>query len=329
MLVRATTGDACITYRFEGGVSAWMIEKSVGEGGFNRKGDVVNIHHLLNLISVADGGPMPPLAEDGFIGPKTIGAIRAFQQFHHTGSDGRVDPNGPTLKKMNEVPKNKLVQKNTTRLARAAQAMPDLIVMANKAQRTAESAMDFLNTGMSSGKRAFDLADLHFAFGTQSKGMTISELAFIRTTFRRVSGVLVSRVSPITGGNPFGVSIFTIDPLGKDWMAYSPMNLGDDNRDIPEVHSGHVYLCNGLDTGVAPDKFAHILMHELLHFVDDESKERRIVDHGYREKAMKLPHAQRMHNSDNYALFASHVHFGRARLVASQPTLNPHIPLTL
>ena len=329
MLVRANTGNACVTYRFEAGQSAWTIEKSVGQGGFNRKDDVLKIQRLLNLIAVSDGGPRPRLAEDGLIGPKTIGAIRAFQQFHRTASDGRVDPGGPTLKKMNEVPKRALAEQNTLRLARTMQAMPDLIAMAKKAQRTAEMAMDFLRVNMPSAKRSHDLADLHFAFGKQQQSTTLSELAFIRTTFRRVSTVLVSRVSPITGGNPFGASIFTIDPLGKDWMAYSPMEVSDNNREIPEVHSGHVYLCSGLDAGVMPDLFTHILMHELLHFVDDESKERQIVDHAYRDKAMKLPHAQRMHNSDNYALFASHIHFGRARLVASQPKLDPHIPANL
>lgn len=329
MLVRANTGNACITYRFEGGQSAWTIDKSVGQGGLNHKGDVLTIQRLLNLIEVSDGGPMVPLAEDGLVGPKTIGAIRGFQQFHHTGSDGRVDPNGPTLKKMNEVPKNRLAQQNASRLARTAQAMPDLVAMARKAQRTAEAAMDFLRLGIGSSKRAHELADLHFAFGRQAQGATIAELAFIRTTFVRAAGVLVSRASPLTGGNPFGVSIYTVNPLGRDWMAYSPMQLGDDNRDIPEVHSGHVYLCNRLDSGVVPDLFAHILFHELIHFVDDESKERRIVDHGYREKAMKLPHSLRMHNSDNYALFASHIHFGRDRLIASQPSLRPHIPANL
>ena len=183
MLVRANTGNACITYRFEGGQSAWTIDKSVGQGGFNHKGDVQTIQRLLNLIEVSYGGPMVTLAEDGLVGPKTIGAIRGFQQFHHTGSDGRVDPNGPTLKKMNEVPKNRLAQQNASRLARTAQAMPDLVAMARKAQRTAEAAMDFLRLGIGSSKRAHELADLHFAFGRQAQGATIAELAFIRTTF--------------------------------------------------------------------------------------------------------------------------------------------------
>src|SRR5262245_2837785 len=105
MLVRANTAKACEWCRFEGGVSAWAIEKSVGKGGFNQKPDVLKVQRLLNMIAPEDGGPLPPLAEDGFIGPFTLEAIRKFQQFHKTASDGRVDPGGPTLKKMNDVPK--------------------------------------------------------------------------------------------------------------------------------------------------------------------------------------------------------------------------------
>lgn len=329
MKVRASTGDACITYRFEGGESAWKIDKSVGQGGWNVKADVLKIQRLLNMIALQDGGPMPPLAEDGLVGPKTIGAIRRFQEFHRVAHDGRVDPDGPTLKAMNAVPKRALGVRNAGRLARAAQVMPDLIAMADKARRAAEAAMDSLSHASAGfSKRPFEIAELYFAFGKQPQSATVSELAFVRTTFVRVKSVLVSRVSPITGGTPFGVSIFTIDPLGKDWMAYSPMQLGDDNREIPEVHSGHVYLCSGLDSS-QNDLFAHILMHELVHFVDDESQAHQIVDYGYREKAMKLPHNLRMRNSDNYALFASHLHIGRGRLIASQPSLQPHIPAHL
>lgn len=331
MLVRANTGKACEWCRFEGGVSAWKIDKSVGQGGFNQKADVLKAQQLLNMIAPEDGGPVPPLAEDGFIGPFTLGAIKKFQQHHKTASDSRVDPNGPTLKKMNEVPKRALAEKNKARLARAARAMPDLKLMASKARGTIEAAINFVMLGpgaLTTSRRPYDLADLHFAFGKQGRDATLSELQFIRTTFVRVNTVLNSPPSPVTGGNPFGVSIFTIDPLGKPYKAYSMMQLGDDKREHPDVHSGHVYLCQGIDT-VIDDLLTHILMHELVHFVDDETRERMIIDHGYREGAMKLPHDRRMHNSDNYALFASHVFFGRERLLASQPTLRPHIPENL
>jgi hypothetical protein len=37
-----------------------------------------------------------------------------------------------------------------------------------------------------------------------------------------------------------------------------------------------------------------------------------IVDHGKPGGALELPHVQRMHNADNFALFAMHAHSGRA-----------------
>jgi hypothetical protein len=173
-------------------------------------------------------------------------------------------------------------------------------------------------------------AQFYFAFGSQPPAQTQEELGFIRTTFRRVHAVLLAERPSVLGGNPFGAAIFTIDPLNRtDWFAYSPMQLADATRKDPTT-SGRIYLCDRIDFAVQ-DLLRHILFHELCHFVDDESKERRIVDanNGYREGALKLTHAQRMHNSDNYALFASHVAFGRARLVASQPSLAGVVPADL
>lgn len=334
MLIRATTGDDCVQFRYEGGLSARRISKSVGAGGVNLKDDVLTIQGLLNLIAPEEGGTALPgtgtgsLKEDGIAGPKTSAAIRAFQIRQNTGRDARVDPNGKTLKRMNELQKKPLADRNSARLLKIPPAIPDLVAMAVKGRRAAEQAMDHLrfgNGGMFSTKKSFDMAELHFAFGKQPKSTTISELAFIKTTFVRVESVLKTRISPFTGGSPFGVSVFTIDPLGLPNAAYSPAEKFNGQQELPEIHSGLIYLCDKIDT-FPSDKFTHVLFHELVHFVDDESNNREIKYHGYREKAMKLPHSLLMNNSDNYALFASHLHFGRERLVASQPTLAPLIP---
>ncbi|BDC47810.1 hypothetical protein F183_A01260 [Bryobacterales bacterium F-183] len=56
----------------------------------------------MNQIPPHKGGPNPKLVEDGLVGPKTIGAIRTFQQSDIAlAKDGRVDPNGPTLARIN------------------------------------------------------------------------------------------------------------------------------------------------------------------------------------------------------------------------------------
>ena len=339
MELRGTTGDDCKAFRYEGGVSARSITRSVGQFGVNLKDDVLKIQKLLNMIAPQDGGPIPAtpeglgLKEDGLCGPKTIGAIRNFQLRQGTGSDGRVDPNGGTLKRMNEVPKMKLQSRNASILAKVAMAMPSLIATADKAQKGADQAMGYLRSGGSSGlgfgKRSYELADLYFGFGSQPTSKTLSELDFIRTTYSRVRTVLMRRQDNMTGGSPLGISIFTIDPLGEPFIAYSPTQTGDGQQPIQEVHSGLIYLCERADT-LAPDLLTHVLFHELIHFVDDETQGRSIDDGAkYREKAMKASHDLKIRNADNYALFGTHSNIGRARLVASQPVLAPHIPAHL
>lgn len=80
------------------------ISASVGIRGRNIAPDVKTIQELLNGVVPADGGPQPLLKVDGLCGPKTQKAIQEFQLRHFgwSGADGRVDPNGQTLAKLNE-----------------------------------------------------------------------------------------------------------------------------------------------------------------------------------------------------------------------------------
>jgi peptidoglycan hydrolase-like protein with peptidoglycan-binding domain len=73
-------------------------------GASNRGPDVKVVQDLLNRVPAGSGGPLGMLTVDGVCGTKTIAAIQRFQS-HHFGlakSDGRVDPDGPTLRKLNE-----------------------------------------------------------------------------------------------------------------------------------------------------------------------------------------------------------------------------------
>jgi hypothetical protein len=82
------------------------ISESVGRmGGKNRPDDVVTVKQLLNGVGPAKGGPSPPLPVTAHCDQKSIDAIQKFQ-LHHFGwsiADGRVDPDGPTLAKLNEL----------------------------------------------------------------------------------------------------------------------------------------------------------------------------------------------------------------------------------
>lgn len=84
---------------------ATRITASVGRmGGVNRPDDVKKVQRLLNKVPPTEGGPKVLLAVDGICGPKTISAIQTFQLHHFgwKGADGRVDPYGPTLAKLDE-----------------------------------------------------------------------------------------------------------------------------------------------------------------------------------------------------------------------------------
>ena len=82
------------------------ISTSVGEGGENALDDTTTIQTLLNNVSVAAAGPHPLLAVDGKVGRLTISAIRKFQARHLGWSDGRIDPDGPTLPELRSCSQN-------------------------------------------------------------------------------------------------------------------------------------------------------------------------------------------------------------------------------
>lgn len=73
------------------------IHHSVGAGGTNSPNDVRVIQRLLNDQS-HPSYPPANLSVDGLVGPKTIGAIRAYQSaVVRAGVDGRVDPGRKTI----------------------------------------------------------------------------------------------------------------------------------------------------------------------------------------------------------------------------------------
>jgi hypothetical protein len=80
------------------------ISASVGQGGTNTKPDAITVQKLLNQVPAVEGGPQIPLKVDGLAWHKTIAAIKRFQSINlgHKWPDGRVDPGGKTLARLND-----------------------------------------------------------------------------------------------------------------------------------------------------------------------------------------------------------------------------------
>ncbi len=79
------------------------LTASVGQGGANRRTDVLTVQALLNLVPWQLGGASPKLAVDGWIGPNTIGAIRHFQRAQFGWQDGRVDVRQPSITRLGQL----------------------------------------------------------------------------------------------------------------------------------------------------------------------------------------------------------------------------------
>jgi hypothetical protein len=75
------------------------VSRSVGRGGTNLAPDVAKVGDALTQIGPDNGGVYgPPLSNEGL-----AQAIQQFQRFHKLSPDGRIDPGGGTLRKMNSI----------------------------------------------------------------------------------------------------------------------------------------------------------------------------------------------------------------------------------
>src|SRR4028119_1708541 len=79
------------------------ITQSVGKGGANRRSDVKTVQILLNS-NIDKLTPLKLLLETGTADTLTIKAIETFQKrvLRTETPDGRVDPNGRTLKALRD-----------------------------------------------------------------------------------------------------------------------------------------------------------------------------------------------------------------------------------
>ena len=120
------------------------ISGTVGLGGINRSPDVAAVQRLLTRAGVSPG----PI--DGICGRLTIGAIERYQGRFLREPDARVDPGGPTLRRLNAPrPAPAPAARPAPRSAPAARApapRPDLLeTWATDARQYGNTAMESLN----------------------------------------------------------------------------------------------------------------------------------------------------------------------------------------
>lgn len=253
ILIKFESGgcNRCAPPRREQGNDSITITGSVGRGGRNMAADVKTIQSALNEVSPIDGGPAPKLKVDGVVGPLTIAAIEKYQRRQIGRADGRVDPDGPTIRALNGAssgnspaqkaakptpPPKATPEQNTAFIARIGSLLPRARHWTSMAQMKIDMALGYVHKGPADPKDPFpslhdigksDLAlfDKYFHSEKNAKTTRIQQLRRVRTVYDSMQTVMTGSLleAPMFG---WGVGVFQPDPLdgtlaAKGYVAYT------------------------------------------------------------------------------------------------------------
>jgi len=323
------------------------IRHSVGRGGANAKDDTRLIQELLNSVPPLEGGPDRLLAEDGLIGPRTQAAIDKYQSTVLSQPDGRIDPDGPTIKAL----AGKICELPAILPGRLGlNARPNQKAGSPAAPAAAPSGV--AATAVADGKRI--LKDLeprirllrfklthqfpptvafcnkHFATGKST--VTPSEIAFIN----RLVAAIDFHVARF---NSFGIllidNIILFDPKdtedlgwtvrGGNKLSTRQFQIYSDKGKTIKAPGQTVFLTNGFAAQTGFNKHWTVL-HEMAHFVGPRDGSGIQIDdnaYAFNKNFLKLSKFQKLHNAETISLFILEACVGTANVVAL-PDLSLH-----
>jgi len=276
-----------------------VISASVGLGGVNKKDDVFKIQYGLDQVLPIDGGPSPQLKIDGICGPKTIGAIRTFQQKHLEWRycDGRIDPGKKTLETLNAKRKTWIAPYLPLDLAADGWLLANLLRHIPYTRSCVQAAMTKITSARMSGlfaDSAMSLINRHFHLQT-SKTFQV-DLALMYEVYSYMLGVLDRADAYITlDTNDEGEGISTV-AIARTGGFHNKTDL-----------TGKIQLRRGAYfASELPDFAAFVFIHEMRHYV-----EKNVMCEGHFAKGWysddeisKLPPTDTVRNCDTYAGFA-------------------------
>ncbi|WP_036287323.1 peptidoglycan-binding domain-containing protein [Methylosinus sp. PW1] len=229
----------------------FSIGGSVGRGGRNRPEDVRTIQSALNGVCPADGGPILKLDVDGIVGPITIAAIEKYQNRQLGWSDGRVDPDGPTIHALNgqsggqaapakagpkAAPPKATAQQNAQFVERIGSLLPRARHWISMAQLNIDMASDYLRRAPAGrndpfpslhdiGRGQLALFDKYFHTQKEPTTTKLAQLQRAKRLYDSMTTVITHSLlqAPMFG---WGVGYFQPDPAdgtiaALDYVAYT------------------------------------------------------------------------------------------------------------
>lgn len=306
------------------------ITASVGLGGQNRKPDVLTIQSALNDIEPSDGGPSPKLSVDGIVGPLTNKAIAGFQRRAISFVDSRVDPNGPTIKAINQrrtpilsfglaVGETPFFQDQTV-VEEVLASVPMVRGALFLARNRVESIAPFVGAGGLSTPSGPGSERDAFNVGLVDEVFRLSEFFDPRGSYNRIRFQFENMLQTIRACQPalgpVNNGLFLrnkvadeeanpayVVPFGK----FSPdaTTTADDGT---VISTKHVHICDAFKTTLGiRRRIIALVAHELSHFVSPPGFHVGDLRRGHSDvdqESFRTGSYDRISNAENYAWFA-------------------------
>jgi peptidoglycan hydrolase-like protein with peptidoglycan-binding domain len=322
------------------------IAGSVGVGGANRRADVKTVQQLLNALSPLEGGPNFLLAEDGLVGPKTRDAISKYQSQVLRFSDGRVDVDGPTIKRLTKtivdsptVPFGKLgAPQSGTPGPGAPNTGPvpstlgaDSVAVAHLILRVLEPRLNLLRFKLTRTTPPM-LALLNKHFAHKSQTVTNADIGHVQT-------ILAGIHRFIARFNAFGKlpaeNVILFDPApnpsvigrtvrGGDKLSTQQVQIYVDKNGVASKDPGQsIWLTSLFATQPSHEKH-WVILHEFAHFVGARDGVFTAINdnaYAFENRFLTLSKFDRLHNAESLSLFFLEVCVG-TQAIAVLPRLS-------
>jgi hypothetical protein len=329
MITPDSPGHRCHVCTSEDVITDKPISGPVG-AGHGKSDDIMTVQRLLNALLPAEGGPDLVLAEDGICGPKTQAAINKYQKFAVGFVDGRIDPQGKTIRTLTgfivgspTVPQGTLGQnhqgqpaKNTPNKRVLPPADIDAILAeAGQILRDMEPRLNLLRfklTHVTPPMRG--LLNKHFAAGNDKVNNNdiahISKvLANIHVFLARASATGVVQVDNVLQfddiPDPKTFAAYTV--FGGDKLSTQQFVIAFDrlSKKLKKLRGHTIWLTRLY--AIQPDNSKqNVLLHEFCHFVGPKKGQPGVLDDIAYTDSKRFPllgKIERLHNCDTLAVF--------------------------
>jgi Putative peptidoglycan binding domain len=354
MISDTSTRQRCNILTSEDVITDKPISGPVG-AGHGKPDDIRMVQRFLNALLPIEGGPDLILAEDGICGPKTQAAINKYQKFAVGFVDGRIDPQGKTIRTLTgfivgspTVPRGVLGQ---NRAGEPAANTPNVkvplaidaastVADAQRLLRELEPRLNLLRFRLTRvTPPMLGLLNKHFAAGNDT--VKPSDIAHISTVLKDIH-FFVARTNA-SGLLPVeNVLLFDDHPdpefnartvFGGDKLSTEQFVIVFDKESKRPVkdHGQSIwltrhYVINANDVLRPPNERQKTLLHEFCHFVGPKGNQPGILEdiaYIFRQRFPLLTKLERLHNADTLTLFFLEWCVGHVNVSSLPRLVNP------